>query len=344
MNKINNRFNILYKTINDFNLNIINKQNIYYKYSDIHGIRISNDLLSFFTTLNDTNNKAEYILQLLFSNTMNIDYSNHIKNNFLLDLISLSFGDNGYINTHNDKQKIKLGKFINKIVLLVNQYGYNECITNDQIEKVVDKYKSFNTPNDNIYFNIIEGDDILKGYQIDNYEKRNSSALHGSCMNNKSDLLKLYTQNKNKVKLLTLNRNDKIIGRSLIWDLDKPKYIFMDRIYAVDNYLYKIFEDFAISNNWIYRENYARNVFKVNCYFKSKNSHIEKLSNKIRLTVKLNTDNIKLYPYMDSFVYRSHLTNKFYINSKNMINYTYYQSTNGGKTTIKNIPMLSLFS
>ena len=163
-------------------------------------------------------------------------------------------------------------------------------------------------------------------------------------MNNKSDLLKLYTQNKNKVKLLTLNRNDKIIGRSLIWDLDKPKYIFMDRVYAVDNYLYKIFEDFAISNNWIYRENYARNVFKVNCYFKSKNSHIEKLSNKIRLTVKLNTDNIKLYPYMDSFVYRSHLTNKFYINSKNMINYTYYQSTNGGKTTIKNIPMLSLFS
>lgn len=275
---------------------------------------------------------------------MNSNYINHIKSNFLLGLKSLSYGYDGYIITHNGKQKIKLGKFINTIITLVNEYGHNVNRTKNDIEKIVDKYKSFKYNPIKYKFKILNGNDILTVYDSKNYEYRLSSSLTNSCMNNKFNNLEIYVKNKDKVSLLTLNNDDKIVGRALLWKMDKPKYIFMDRVYSIDNHINEYFTNLAKSNNWVYRQNNANNNFVVNCYMKDIDGYLVKNSNDIRMSVNLDIKGIKKFPYMDSFVYKSHLNNNFYINNNWMINFNRYQSTHGDVSKCVSFKLLSLFS
>jgi len=341
--KFKNYFDYIDNAVSKFNVSDISDIKCD-DYINLLDIRISNKVVTFFTSLNDKDNYIEYLLQLLFSGTMSMDYSNYVKTRFLCNLISISYGEDGYIITHDGKQKIKLGKFISKIISLIEQNGYSVKRTKNDIENIVDKYKSYNFLNNDLKFKILKGDDILKGYDINNFEYRNSSALHGSCMNGKFDNLELYTKNDDKISLLTLNRYDKIVGRTLIWKLDKPEYIYMDRVYTIDNYLQNIFNNFAKINKWVHRESYAANNFRVNCYLKSLDDYDMRYSSMIRMSIKLRINEINKYPFMDSFVYRSHLNNNFYVNSNNMINFSYYQSTSGEERKIKTIPFLSLFS
>lgn len=94
---------------------------------------------------------------------------------------------------------------------------------------------------------------------------------------------------------LTLyNNKNKIVGRSLLWKMDKPKYIFMDRVYSIDNHINKYFNSLAKSNNCVYRQNNANNNFIINCYMKDINGYLIKNSNDIRMSINLN---IKGYQY-----------------------------------------------
>lgn len=96
----------------------------------------------------------------------------------------------------------------------------------------------------------------------------------------------------------------------------------MDRVYSIDNHINKYFNSLAKSNNWVYRQNNANNNFIINCYMKDINGYLIKNSNDIRMSINLNIKGIKKFPYMDSFVYKSHLNNNFYINNNWMMNYT----------------------
>jgi hypothetical protein len=147
----------------------------------------------------------------------------------------------------NGKQIIKFGKFISSIIKIVN-LQYDNVQISSSIEKIVDEYKSWYKTNNKLEFVILRGEEILKGYNYEYQYSNSNSPLHRSCMNNKFNLLDLYTNNEDKVLLLTLQNSNKIYGRCLIWKLDKPKIIYMDRVYGVDNYVNCIFEDFARIN------------------------------------------------------------------------------------------------
>jgi hypothetical protein len=116
-------------------------------------------------------------------------------------------------------------------------------------------------------FKIVEGDDIKKWYLGSNYTDGGGN-LKDSCMRHKfcQGFFELYTKNSDKVKLLILldNNHEKILGRALLWNLDKPSgRVFMDRVYFSDEYIYNIFINYAIKNEWYYRTEEMLNILKV---------------------------------------------------------------------------------
>lgn len=170
------------------------------------------------------------------------------------------------------RTEMKLGKFLNK------HYSFNQEI----IENVVLRYRMFYNfivnDSDNI-FESVQGDDIAYWYDSRNY-KLGGGSLNGSCMRYESpSRFILYTGNPDKIKLLILKENDKLIGRALLWTSDNGKQ-YLDRPYTrydEDILLYKMY---AIKKN-IYHY-YARET--VNDFF---------------LTVREETTTERL-PYLDS--------------------------------------------
>jgi hypothetical protein len=153
-----------------------------------------------------------------------------------------------------------------------------------EIEKLVNLYKSsYDKLNGKKFFELVEGDDILKYYHEKNYDV-NSGDLSNSCMRYEKcqKFLNIYTKNPNQVKLLVLKLNpdsEKIIGRSLIWKLDNGKY-YMDRVYT----------SFS-SDIDLYRK-YAK-----------ENSYLDYYDDDSELVVSLENFDFKYYPYMDSMIY-----------------------------------------
>jgi hypothetical protein len=111
--------------------------------------------------------------------------------------------------------------------------------------------------------------------------------------------LPLYTNNPNKIKLLyILNPNGKLLGRALLWKLDEPTgKIYMDRVYSTEDYIEKLFYDYAKKKNFLTK------------------NEVDKQN--IRMIVNLGMD----YgpptnnPYMDTFKFfvknGNYLTNRF---------------------------------
>ena len=69
-------------------------------------------------------------------------------------------------------------------------------------------------------------------------------------------LFDIYCKNPEKCKLLILlNEEEKLMGRALIWvGMRKPTgRVYMDRIYVVNDADIKLYIDYAIENNWLYK-------------------------------------------------------------------------------------------
>ena len=90
-------------------------------------------------------------------------------------------------------------------------------------------------------FVLVSGRDITKYYYEENYEKQ-SGTLGNSCMRHAEcrEYFKVY---EDKAKLLICRKNDKILGRAIVWEL--PEGTFMDRIYTCYDYLENQFIDYA---------------------------------------------------------------------------------------------------
>jgi len=169
-----------------------------------------------------------------------------------------------YLNTNMDiwnmyRNKIKIGKLIKK--LFGDEFPDSGKKGTD-IESFVNKYKSlygimFNDSDK--LFEIVDGKDIIKWYNQENYYSGiDDSPLHNSCMAEDCDnYLKFYAKNSDKVKMLIQYKDDKknkIIGRSLLWHLSKPKRIFMDRIYYIMDHQIETFINYATKNGWLYKK------------------------------------------------------------------------------------------
>jgi hypothetical protein len=236
---------------------------------------------------------------------LNLIYLFSIKTGKFKDFNCISISNNGLVKitntTTNRYLEIKIGRFIKALIDdnkdFIKQHNlFNiECINTNTLEKITNKFKEL-LNNKHLSFQIVENNDILKGYTKDNYFiKNNSSSLAQSCMGDKLDLLTLYTNNSN-VKLAIINMFDKIVARCLVWDTNKGKYY--DKIYSNFHWV----EPFLISE--------------------LEKMGIKSTKNNSNFWVKLDYDPEYEYPYLDTFEY---------FDSYNMILYDSYSCTNWDK-------------
>jgi len=151
-------------------------------------------------------------------------------------------------------------------------------------------------------------------------------------MNNK-EFLPLYTKNPEVCQLVILKEMGKIIGRALLWKLDTVtsenkklniRY-HMDRIYTTDDYLIYKFQKYAEKNGWSYKtENNFSNKNRITF-----NNDIYK----VRMTVKVNPGDYKVYPYMDTFTRLDIISGTLYNDSNDNEQGHILSSTRGGSSS-----------
>jgi len=154
----------------------------------------------------------------------------------------LGFDDDQWDNKY--RQTMRVGRFLQ----IINSYTDQKSL-----DKKINIYKSvFNNIIMNKYtFKIVRGEEIKRWYDERSYYEGTGS-LNKSCMRGEEaqNKLNIYTENPDKVGLLImLNEDNKLIGRSLLWNVDEPKMIYMDRPYTVFGEDKETFETYAHRNN-----------------------------------------------------------------------------------------------
>jgi hypothetical protein len=178
--------------------------------------------------------------------------------------------------------EIKFGRFLNKVLTEIQKDNKHLKFTAKDIETFVNLYKAHNAFDRNAfeYFKIVEGEEINKWYAEETYAK-GCGTLNNSCMRLEKcqEYFDIYTNPENNVKMLILtNADDKLIGRCLLWETDKGKY--MDRVYANDH-IQNLFKKWGTDNE-----------YNLTHYNGSSNT---------QLTTKIKVDMNKQFPYLDSF-------------------------------------------
>ena len=135
-----------------------------------------------------------------------------LKDNSLLRMVNSSTGN---------KLDLKIGRYLTKINTYLN------LLSPKNIEDLAIKYKT--RCEENIEFEFLSGENIKEGYKTENYDTFNNSSLWGSCMNNKTTYLKIYTKNPNVVRLAIIKKNNKIQARCFVWKINDKFYY--DKIY-----------------------------------------------------------------------------------------------------------------
>lgn len=214
-------------------------------------------------------------------------------------------GENYYNNDLREKFGVmsKAGKVL--------KYLYPDA-TPQQCEKFTHQWTK-DIDMKNFTFKIVEGSDILKYYSEDSYSHDGSGTLQASCMkyDNCQNWINLYPHIGIKMLCLIDNETDKLIGRALLWDKLKIKtigsnslpedivnsnLIFMDRIYFTNEPQKSLFINYAIENNYLYKDRQSydwKETFRFN-------NELFKLN--ITREVLYHDDG---FPYVDTFTYLS---------------------------------------
>ena len=130
--------------------------------------------------------------------------------------------------------EMKVGRFLraladeNPKLFIETNYMFGKLqIDNNILEDITNKLNSFNNE-EHARFELVSGEDILKGYTRNNYFNDKSS-LHGSCMSDKHHFLELYTKNPN-IELAIFYFKNKVAARCLVWEFNGTK--LYDKIYS----------------------------------------------------------------------------------------------------------------
>jgi hypothetical protein len=221
-------------------------------------VLVSEPLKLFLNKRFDTSTAVYMLINYLLGN-LNSSTTNTLNKTVFDKIHSVTESDDGYL-VFNGNQKIKLGKLIVKVA---DELEIDTKTKDDakEIEKYVNRYKSWYKAISKLHFETLKGDSILRGYNP-KFHVDNGGMLRGSCMNKKWNCLELYTKNPEKVELLVLvDGNNNIYGRSFLWKLDNVPYIFMDRVYGAENYITDMFTDYAKKHGMIYREQEQLNKY-----------------------------------------------------------------------------------
>lgn len=173
-----------------------------------------------------------------------------------------------------------IGRLVRSILISA---GYN--VVDAELENFVDLYKTSweQEFGQELEFDIVQGEDIKFWYLYSNYE--GGGTLGNSCMrySNCQDYLDIYEENEDVCSLVILTKDDKLLARALLWQLDSGD-LFLDRIY--------------------YTEKSRENLLKL--WVKSKFSNKKILfypEIDVELKVTLKKYMFEWYPYMDSLLY-----------------------------------------
>ena len=197
-------------------------------------------------------NNEDYIEKSIISFIKDMGISFDQKMSHLLDL-NLGIIDGydsiiqsdkqGYVDLHSStrgkKLSIKFNRLIRKLStkyndkVLSNKKNTPYKIIDAQIEEIHNRWMA----SDSSLFTseIVSGKKIEIGYTKSNYSpnERQSGTLNKSCMIDKFDFIKLYTDNPDKISLMIFYDNEhRIAGRCLLWNCDDGKKYY-DRIYYV---------------------------------------------------------------------------------------------------------------
>lgn len=199
------------------------------------------------------------------------------SHNFMLKTDGLS-ATHKYMR--NNRIEIKIGRFIKRL--------FGDKYTDSDIEKFVNKWKSISESDPN-RFEIWK--DIPKAYKSTNYHypETGTSVLMNSCMND-VPFVGFYSACDVEI-LVLLDKEDKILGRALIWNDYQGRKI-MDRIYYTYDKDYWKFINYAKSNG---------------IYFKNGNDIVLEEGG-LPLKTKVRVPDVFVYhneefPYMDTFCY-----------------------------------------
>lgn len=206
----------------------------------------------------------------------------------------------GMIKLQNKDGRImemKFGRFL-KVSDIDNE------LTNIMIEKLTNDYIS-QQEGSKIKIEYLSGDRFKEGYIKDN--QICASSLSESCMNGKPQLLDMYSENPEVISLLVVKNNDKIIGRSILWNInDNVKYI--DKSY--------------VSFDWV------DNIIKKEI---NKKNYLTILESET--SIKLNKFSFEKFPYLDTFRYFDD-QNGVLCNYKTSTSNKYLESTSGNYSPI----------
>ena len=213
-----------------------------------------------------------------------------------------------------NRQSIKYGKGIRKI-FENNLFKVND----DVIEKVSNYVKSAFTFNGT--FQIVNGSDIRKWYNEKHYGHK-TGTLSQSCMRYDTcqSYLDIYVNNPNKVEMIVALQNDKIIGRALLWTADNYERKIMDRVYGNDLTI-EAFKEYAKEQNWVYKKYQSHS---------ETNDWVNTDDIPHNVCVTLNIEDVRQFPYIDSFRYAEEMSDKITLYADyNMNNYEFNNISGG---------------
>lgn len=274
--------------------------------------------------------KWSFVISNKLLSTVERDYKKKSQNDTIEDIIY----DNNTEIINKIKSNIKITRLINKIY--PNKFPLNGKPGED-IESFITEYKSIFQNDNNIQ--IVEGEDIIKWYNVENNITYPYGPLQNSCMRYPrcGEYLKFYSINSDKIRLvILLDENDEsnIRSRALLWKLDSidgknvSDTYFMDRIYFTTEMDLLKMLNYAKNNNFLYKSIQNSDTYDY-IIDPSDNSK----SKKILVVNDINYHPNILFPFVDTLSYydpfNKILTNK--VENKNL--YGDLSGTNG-KTNI----------
>jgi len=210
------------------------------------------------------------------------------------------------------RTQMRAGKFIRRVLA---KDAMEKCLLTDKdIEDFTNVFKAESSMYNDTEFKIVSGNDILKYYDMNKYfiKLGDRGSLWKSCMRytEYQESLQIYPDNNVRL-LVLLSKDDRVIGRALLWDL--PEYKIMDRIYYYNDSDVDIFKKWAIENGYMYK--YEQTIHNPELFIR------DGKVTELKIDIQLDTYIYNLYPYLDTFKFFDNFSGKLY-------NYHNTKSTN----------------
>jgi hypothetical protein len=206
--------------------------------------------------------------------------------------------------------------------------NYIQGLTPKDFEDFVNLYKSEFVVVSN-EFKLVKGDEIPYYYDFMNYAYPDKGHLGASCMRytHCQRYFSIYKKNPEVCQLLAyVNQENKVLGRALVWKLDKkvdgcPAEYFMDRVYCANDSDMIKFKNYAKEKGWVMKNKNASDAYEA-LFFNYNDKVI--LSH---ISVQLKESNFAFYPFIDTLSLLNETNGKLHnVLGKNCIELT---STDG---------------